>query len=132
MDNGTLVLNTATGAYRFNVEVAVTPEERAKGLMFRQALADDAGMLFLYDESQPIQMWMKNTYIPLDMVFIGADWRVNRVHERAKPFSLTPIPSDGPVIGIVELAAGTIRKTGIKKGDKVDYTPLQPGSAAIR
>src|SRR6185312_213723 len=79
--NGTIVLKTATGDHSFNIEVMVTDEERALGLMFRRTLPENDGMLFLYDPPQPATMWMKNTLIPLDMVFISSDARVQRIEQ---------------------------------------------------
>lgn len=121
-----LVLKTATGAHRFTIELATTEEDRVLGLMYRKSLAPDAGMLFLYDIPQPIFMWMKNTYIPLDMIFIGADRRVHRIERRAEPFSTTLIPSDGDVQGVLEVSAGTADAIGLKAGDEVIY----PAAAA--
>ncbi len=103
----------------FRIEVAVTPEQKATGLMFRRELAADAGMLFTYETPQVIQMWMRNTLIPLDMVFIGADGRVINVAERTVPESLAIIPSAGPAIGVLEVAGGTAARLRIRPGDRV-------------
>ena len=121
---GTLVLKTATGDHNFNIEVMVTDEERALGLMFRRSLPEKDGMLFLYDLPQPATMWMKNTFIPLDMVFISSEARVHRIEQNAEPFSTTLIPSDGDVVGVLELNAGEAGKIGLKRGDKVIYPGL--------
>jgi uncharacterized membrane protein (UPF0127 family) len=121
---GTLVLKTATGDHSFNIEVMVTDEERALGLMFRRSLPEKDGMLFLYDPPQPATMWMKNTFIPLDMVFISSEARVHRIEQNAEPFSTTLIPSDGDVVGVLELNAGEVGKIGLKRGDKVIYPGL--------
>ena len=121
---GTLVFKTATGDHSFNIEVMVTDEERALGLMFRRSLPEKDGMLFLYDPPQPATMWMKNTLIPLDMVFISSDARVHRIEQNAEPFSTTLIPSDGDVVGVLELNAGEAGKIGLKRGDKVIYPGL--------
>ena len=86
---GTLVLKTASGDHSFNIEVMVTDQERALGLMFRRSLPENGGMLFIYDPPQPATMWMRNTLIPLDMVFISADARVHRIESNAEPFSET-------------------------------------------
>jgi uncharacterized protein len=112
------------------VETVTSPAERAMGLMFRRSLAADAGMLFLYARPQPVEMWMKNTFIPLDMIFIGNDWRVSHIAEWAEPFSLSTIASEGAVIGVVEVNAGTARDIGLKPGDKVTYTPAGAAKAA--
>ena len=74
--------------------------------MFRRSLPENAGMLFLYDRPQPAAMWMKNTLIPLDMVFIAADGKVHRIEQNAEPFSTTLIPSEGPIVGVLELNGG--------------------------
>ena len=122
--SGTLVLKTATGDHSFNIEVMVSEEERELGLMFRRSLPENSGMLFLYDPPQPATMWMKNTLIPLDMVFISADARVHRIEQNAEPFSTTLIPSDGDIVGVLELNAGEAGKIGLRRGDKVIYPGL--------
>jgi uncharacterized protein len=124
LSKGTLTLETATGPHQFNVEVASTPQERERGLMLRPSLPAESGMLFLYETPQPIAMWMKNTIIPLDMIFIDAWGKVNRIESSTEPFSLDPIPSDGDVIGILEVNAGVAEKIGLKTGDKVIYPGL--------
>jgi uncharacterized membrane protein (UPF0127 family) len=122
--NGTLVLKTGSGEHSFNVEVATTNQERAIGLMFRRSLPADAGMLFLYDRAQPAAMWMKNTLIPLDMVFITADGKVHRIEQNTEPFSTELISSEGPVVGVLELNGGAAAKIGLKRGDLVVYPGL--------
>ena len=126
---GTLVLKTETGDHSFNIEVATTDQERALGLMFRRSLPENAGMLFLYDRPQPAAMWMKNTLIPLDMVFISAEGRVHRIEANAEPFSLTVIPSEGPIVAVLELNGGEAAKIGLKPGDKVIYPGLAKDKA---
>jgi len=121
---GTLVLKTSTGDHSFNIEVMVTDNERALGLMYRRSLPENAGMLFLYNPPQQATMWMKNTLIPLDMVFISPDARVHRIEENAEPFSQTLIPSDGDVVAVLELNGGEADKIGLKPGDKVIYPGL--------
>jgi uncharacterized membrane protein (UPF0127 family) len=121
---GTLVLKTATGDHAFNIEVMASDQERALGLMFRRSLPENSGMLFIYDPPQPATMWMKNTLIPLDMVFISADARVHRIESNAEPFSETLIPSDGDVVGVLELNGGEAGKIGLRRGDKVIYPGL--------
>ena len=122
--SGTLVLRTASGDHSFNIEVMVTNQERALGLMFRRSLPENSGMLFIYDPPQPATMWMKNTLIPLDMVFISADGRVHRIEENAEPFSEALIPSDGDIVAVLELNGGEADKIGLKRGDKVIYPGL--------
>jgi uncharacterized membrane protein (UPF0127 family) len=121
---GTLVLKTATGDHSFNIEVMVTDNERSLGLMYRRSLPENSGMLFIYDPPQQATMWMKNTLIPLDMVFISANGHVHRIEENAEPFSETLIPSDGAVVAVLELNGGEADKVGLKPGDKVIYPGL--------
>ena len=121
---GTLILKTDTGDHSFNIEMATTDEERALGLMFRRSLPENAGMLFLYDQPQPAAMWMKNTLIPLDMVFISPGGAVHRIEANAEPFSLIVIPSEGPIVAVLELNGGEAAKIGLKPGDKVIYPGL--------
>jgi uncharacterized membrane protein (UPF0127 family) len=122
--NGTLVLKTDSGPHRFTIELATTPAERALGLMYRRTLPADAGMLFLYDKPQPLTRWMRNTFIPLDMVFIGADGKVHRIESRTEPFSTQIISSEGNVQGVLELNAGAAASIGLKAGDEVVYPGL--------
>lgn len=107
--------------YHFTIELALTPEQQAQGLMFRRTLAADAGMLFPHESEQELLMWMKNTLIPLDMVFIRADGTISRIAERAVPQSLTTIASDGPAAAVLEINGGTAARLGLKPGDKVIY-----------
>ena len=118
-DTATVLLETDSGAHSFTVKIADDEQERRMGLMFERSLADNAGMLFLYEKPQPIIMWMKNTYLSLDMIFIDAAGKVHRIEERTEPFSTDPIFSDGPVQGILEVKAGTARTIGLKPGDKI-------------
>jgi uncharacterized membrane protein (UPF0127 family) len=125
----TLVLKTETGEHRFSIEVARTAQEKALGLMFRRSMPADSGMLFLYGRSQPVAMWMKNTFISLDMVFIGADGRVHRIESHTEPLSTDLIASGGPVVAVLELNAGEADKIGLKPGDQVLYPGLgQPAA----
>jgi uncharacterized membrane protein (UPF0127 family) len=87
--------------------------------MFRRSLPENAGMLFLYDPPQPAAMWMKNTQIPLDIVFISPDSRVHRIESDAEPFSTSLIRSEGTIAAVLELNAGQADKIGLKRGDKV-------------
>lgn len=116
-----LTIETANGRFDFGVEVADTRERRMWGLQHRRSLAADAGMLFDYKKERPVFMWMKNTYVPLDMVFIDAEGRVVRVARDTEPLSLTAIPSGEPVRAVLELNAGTARRLGIEPGDRVDH-----------
>ena len=105
--------------HTFSVEVAETPEQRRRGLMFRQELAADAGMLFDFQVAQRVAFWMKNTFIPLDMVFIGADGRIVRITERTVPKSLMANASGAPVRAVLEVNGGTTSRLGIRPGDRV-------------
>ncbi len=118
-DNLTLV--TATGERAIVIEVAETLEEKSLGLMFRSSLADGQGMLFPYQGPQEITMWMRNTLIPLDMVFIRADGTVHRIEARTEPLSERTIGSQGPVTAVLELAGGAAERFGLKVGDKVRH-----------
>ncbi len=122
-----LSIRTAAGkTHSFKVELATTPAERAQGLMFRRSLAPDAGMLFDFGRTEPVAMWMENTLIPLDMLFIAADGRVVNIAQRAVPMDRTPIPSKGPVKGVLELAGGTASRLGLKPGDVVQHAIFAP------
>ncbi|HVV93950.1 MAG TPA: DUF192 domain-containing protein [Hyphomicrobiales bacterium] len=120
-----LTVETAGGAYVFHVEIAADEAARTQGLMYRRALAPDAGMLFVFDATAPVSFWMKNTYIPLDMVFIRADGVVHRVEANAEPLSERPIDSGAPVRYVLEIAGGRAAAIGLKRGDKVLIPPLK-------
>ena len=112
---------TSTGPHHFKVEVMRTDAGREKGLMFRKYLPPDRGMLFDFKSVQPVMMWMKNTYLPLDMVFIARDGKVVNVAENAEPLSEAVIASDGPVFAVLELNAGQAQENAIKPGDVVRH-----------
>jgi uncharacterized membrane protein (UPF0127 family) len=116
-----LSITTASGTHRFNVEYADTPDRRAVGLMHRPSMAADAGMLFDFKTDAPVSMWMRNTRIPLDMLFIARDGRIVNIAERTVPFSETTIASKGPVRAVLELNGGTSARLGIKPGDRVTH-----------
>jgi len=117
---GDLAIVTASGArHDFRIELAVTPDQRAQGLMHRKALAPDAGMLFVYARSGDVAMWMKNTLISLDMLFISAEGEILRIAERTEPLSLATIQSGSPAKGVLEIAAGTAARLGIRPGDRI-------------
>ena len=109
---------------RFTVELALTPGQMSQGLMYRRALAPDAGMLFLHPQEQELAMWMANTLIPLDMLFIRADGKIHRIQERAVPLSETTISSGGRVKAVLELAGGSAARLGLKPGDMVVFPGL--------
>ena len=116
-----LIIHAGGSAYKFNVEVVTTPETRERGLMFRKSLAANAGMLFLYPDEQPVAFWMKNTLIPLDMLFLKADGRIAHIAHNAVPLDETPIESGAAVKAVLEVNGGTAQTLGIKEGDRVDY-----------
>jgi len=104
-----------------DVEIAEAPEEKRLGLMFRTELTDGQGMLFAYGAPREITMWMRNTYIPLDMVFIRADGTVHRIESRAEPLSDRVIASQGPVSAVLELPGGAAERLGLEPGDRVRH-----------
>ena len=114
-----LEIESGEKTHEFVVELALSHRQQMQGLMFRRSMAPDAGMLFVYGRNEPTAMWMKNTYIPLDIVFIAADGRIVKIAERTVPLSLATISSGGPVVGVLELNAGTTSRLGIKPGDRV-------------
>ena len=119
-----LVFKTETGEHSFAIEVMTTNGERAKGLMFRRSLPAKSGMLFVYDRPQAATMWMKNTYIPLDMVFIAEGGAVHRIEANTEPFSTALISSEGDIIAVLELNAGEAARIGLKRGDRAIYPGL--------
>ena len=121
-----VVVETAEGRFTFTAEIADTPELRQRGLMFRHQLPEDRAMLFDWGEVQPISMWMRNTYVSLDMVFIAADGRVVRVAKSTEPLSDATIASGVPVAAVLEVVAGTADRIGLKPGDRVHH-PMFPG-----
>ena len=114
-----LTIVSASGQHRFKVEIAETAEQMAQGLMFRRSLAADAGMLFDYKQPTAATMWMRNTLIPLDMLFVDAQGRIVNIHQRAVPQSLDIIAAGGPVRAVIALNGGTAARLGIKPGDRV-------------
>ena len=128
LPRGELFIDTASGERRFAIEIARTPNHRRQGLMFRTELAADAGMLFVYESEREITMWMKNTLIPLDMLFIGDDGRIARIAERTTPMSEEHIFSRGSVRAVLELRGGTVNLLHIKTGDKVRSEALETRS----
>jgi hypothetical protein len=122
-----LAIDTNAGRRNFNVELAISDAQQSRGLMFREALAADAGMLFDYRFPQRITMWMRNTLIPLDMIFIGADGRVLNVAERTIPHSKAIIASKGRARAVLEVNGGTASRLGIKAGAKVYHRVFGTG-----
>jgi uncharacterized protein len=120
-DDNTAILHTTKGDFTFHLEIADDNAERERGLMFRQSLAPDAGMLFDFKEEREVAFWMQNTLIPLDMVFIGADGLVDTIHVNARPLDTTSISSLVPVQFVLEIAGGRSVEIGLAKGDKMDH-----------
>lgn len=114
-----LIIRTATGLHGFSIELADTPESRANGLMYRTSLPADAGMLFDFGAVAPVVMWMKNTLIPLDMLFVRKDGTIAAITERTVPESLTLIESTEPVLAVFEINGGSAARLGIRAGDKL-------------
>ncbi len=117
----TLTIETKQGVRSFQVEVARTPEQLARGLMYRTELAEDAGMLFLFPRERRISMWMRNTLIPLDMIFITASGRVAEVVPDTRPLSEEMITAQQPVQAVLEVRAGTAASLGIRPQDRVRW-----------
>ena len=118
----TIVIETLNFSGILAVEIADTPSLRERGLMFRHRLAEDRGMLFLYEMVQPVAMWMKNTYIPLDMIFVRADGTVANVVADTVPHSLDTIQSREPVLAVLEVAAGGAERLGIGPGTVIRHS----------
>lgn len=116
-----LAAETSSGRHAFTVELAVTGAERSKGLMYRRSMAEDAGMLFDFGVDEEASMWMRNTYIPLDMIFIRPDGSVHRIAKNTTPFSTEIIESKGPVRAVLELNAGVADRIGLKRGDTIHH-----------
>lgn len=122
------ILEIASGddLHRFRVELAVTPPERQRGLMERPYLPPDEGMLFLFDPPQPVAMWMKNTWIPLDMLFIDDAGEIRFIAAERVPFSLDITSFRGATRAVLEIAGGRAEELGIRVGDKVGHPRLFP------
>ncbi len=116
-----VVVHAGGSAYKFEVEIVTTPETRAQGLMHRTSLAANAGMLFIYPDVKPVSFWMKNTLIPLDMLFLKPDGEIARIAHNAVPLDETSIDSGVPVKAVLEIRGGTAKALGIKEGDRVEY-----------
>ena len=116
-----LTFMTSTGAHPITVEVADNDEERATGLMFRRSIGEKEGMLFIYDREQDITMWMKNTYISLDMIFVRRDGVISHIETNTEPFSQNIIDSEGPALAVIEMGSGGARRLGLKPGDRVQH-----------
>ena len=116
-----LTIVSSTGRHQFKVEIAETQAQMTQGLMFRRSLAPDAGMLFDYKAPTVATMWMRNTLIPLDMLFVDGQGRIVNIHQRAVPQSLDIIAAAAPVRAVIELNGGTVARLGIAPGDQVQH-----------
>lgn len=133
LDRSELVLESGDRTFLFEVEVAAGAEERRVGLMYRREMAPDAGMLFDFGRSQPVAMWMRNTYIPLDMLFIDEGGEIVNIAHDTVPHSEAVLQSAGPVRFVLEVPAGTSRLLGIGPGDIVRHSAIgnMPGSGNV-
>jgi len=116
-----LSIETAKGVHKFEVELAVTPAQHSQGLMHRLNMAPKSGMLFVYSRPQPVSFWMKNTFIPLDMIFIAADGKIINIRQRTVPHSLIPVRSKANALAVLELNGGTASSLNIQPGDRVRH-----------
>jgi uncharacterized protein len=115
-----LTIRSRNGVHHFTVEIAATPEQQERGLMFRRSLAGDRGMIFPYEPPQNVAFWMKNTLIPLDIIYIRADGKIVRI-TNAEAMDLTPLPSGEPITAVLEIRGGRAAELGIRDGDIVSW-----------
>jgi hypothetical protein len=120
-----VTITTRKGTHRYRVEVAATPGQQATGMMYRREMAADTGMLFPMNPPRDASFWMRNTYVSLDIIFIGADGRVLNVAERAEPLSDRLVSSRGPAAAVLELKAGEAKRIGLAPGDLVRWEKLK-------
>jgi len=121
-----LEITTASGSHAFQIEIARDEASREKGLMYRRFMPADRGMLFEFERNEPVAFWMKNTYIPLDMIFIARDGTVTHVAADAEPLSEAIVPSGGPCVAVLELNGGAAARIGLHPGDKVRASFFKP------
>ena len=122
------VITSSGEEKKIDIEIAQTTQEKRIGLMFRTDLPDGRGMLFPYGEPQIVTMWMRNTYIPLDMVFIRGDGVIHRIEKRTEPMSESIISSQGPVTAVLEIVGGAADRMGLKAGDRVRHPLFKSGA----
>jgi uncharacterized protein len=125
--DSTLIIATRSARHTFTIELARTRSQMERGLMFREQLAADHGMLFLYDSDRAVAFWMKNTLIPLDLLFIGSDGTILQIAKRAVPLSTAVIAAQMPVRAVLEVNGGTADRLGIAVGDRVLYSAFGGG-----
>lgn len=123
LDQTSLCITGRTNTHSFTVEIARTSSQQARGLMFRTELADDKGMIFPFADARMAGFWMKNTVIPLDIIFIRADGKIENIAANTTPYSTDPVESTAPVAAVLELRGGLTAELGIKPGDSVHWTP---------
>lgn len=124
-----LAIETASGIHRYRVEVAETPAQQARGMMFRKSMARDTGMIFPMDPPRPAAFWMRNTYVPLDIIFLSPDERVLNIAADVQPLSDTTRPSRGVAGAVLELKAGEAARIGLRPGDRVRWKAALGASA---
>lgn len=128
--NYTAFIESQNGVtHAFTIELALTPQQQARGLMHRTQLDDDKGMLFYFGQEREQSFWMKNTLIPLDILFIKQNGRIHHIHENAIPKDLTPVKSMGEVSGVFEINGGLSRKLGIQSGDTLKHSFFDKNNA---
>lgn len=125
-EESTLSVQTQTGSHTFQIEIANTSQEQALGLMHRRALDDDFAMLFPFERAREASFWMRDTYVSLDMIFVGAGGVVHRIERGTEPLSLRSVPSRGPVVAVLEFVAGTADRIDLQIGDMIVHPLLQP------
>ena len=121
-DRSVLSIETAEGRHDFDIELALTPAQQTQGLMFRRQMAATAGMLFYHPREIVASMWMRNTFLPLDMLFVDSDGRIVHIAERTVPQSLTTITAGKPVRAVLEVNAGTVHRLAIRTGDRLIHS----------
>ncbi len=126
-----VTLSGEKGEVSFSVEIADDAAERGQGLMFRESMPMSSGMLFVYEEPKSVAFWMKNTLIPLDMIFLNEQGVVEKVHENAVPGDLTPIPGGDNILVVLEINGGLARRLGIEAGTKMRHEVFDPAIAAL-
>lgn len=124
----TVTIEAAEQQHRFEVEVVATPESRSQGLMYRSELAEDAGMLFVFERPAEVAFWMRNTYIPLDLIFIDRHGSIVRIHPRAQPHDDTLISSGQPVTHVLEINGGLAADLGIETGQRMTLSWTRPAA----
>lgn len=122
-----VIILTEKGEVSIDAEIAESPAEQTKGLMFRRSMPERSGMLFPYAGAREITMWMKNTFLPLDMVFIRADGIIHRIEAMTQPFSEETISSNGDVTAVLEINGGAAERLGIKPGQRVKHRIFSGG-----